>query len=170
MTRGRRPFRDMRTMKALFDSAEASALQAGEPKPGAEYLVLAALDLPDGSARRAFERIGANPDQFRSAIAGQHAAALRAVGIESIDDSLDGQIPAPSPPRGPLRTAPSAQKVFRKVVKLVRKEKSELYGAYIVLVAAQAEHGTTARALRHMGVDPEALGAAARTELDALKG
>jgi hypothetical protein len=54
------------------------------------------------------------------------------------------------------------------VVPLVRKERSQLYGAYFVLAAAETEHGTTARALRHMNVDLTALAAAARSEIDAL--
>jgi hypothetical protein len=37
-----------------------------------------------------------------------------------------------------------------------------------VLAAAETEHGTTARALRHMNVDLTALAAAARSEIDAL--
>jgi hypothetical protein len=37
-----------------------------------------------------------------------------------------------------------------------------------VLVAAETEHGTTARALRQMNVDPLALAVAARTEIDVL--
>ena len=48
----------------------------------------------------------------------------------------------------------------------MRKERSQLYGAYFVLVAAETEHGTTARALRQMGLDPVALAAAARAEVE----
>lgn len=164
----RRPIADIRTMNTLFTAAEAAARRAGENLPGAEHLLLATLDLAEGSARRVFERVGADADAFQGAISGQHAEALRAVGIEPIDDSLEGGIPPPGRARGPLRTSASAQRMFKRVVKLIRKEKSQLYGAYFVLVAAQTEQGTVARALRHMGIDPETLAAAARAEVDAL--
>ena len=37
-----------------------------------------------------------------------------------------------------------------------------------VLVAAETDHGTTARALRHMGLDSDALATAVRTEIDLV--
>lgn len=84
------------------------------------------------------------------------------------DDVLDQHLPPPVPDTGPHRGSPSGHELFRRVVKLVRNERSQLYGAYFVLVAAETEHGTTARALRQMNVDPTALAAAARTEIDLL--
>lgn len=165
----RRRLDDMRTMKALFATAERAAMADGEPIPGAEHLVLAALELPESSARRAFERVGVDPSRFRSGIAGQHADALHAIGIAPADAVLDGRIPAPAAPRGLMRTSGSAQELFQAVVKMVRKEKSQLYGAYFVLGAAQTEHGTVARALRYLDIDPRALAQAARAELDDLK-
>lgn len=73
----RRPFADIKTMSTLFPAAERAALAMGESEPGAEHLILAALDLPDGSAARAFERVGADPLGFREAVAAQHEQALR---------------------------------------------------------------------------------------------
>src|SRR5665809_73606 len=82
------PIKDMRTIKALLLGAEDQARAAGESQPGAEHLLLSALELPEGSGRRAFERAGADPDELRPAIERQHADALRAIGIESpIDDT-----------------------------------------------------------------------------------
>ena len=155
-------------MNLLLPAAETIAHQMGEPEPGAEHLVLAALDLPDGSARRAFVRAGADPDRFRDALSAQHADALRSIGIDAPDDQLDGHIPAPARPSGPLRSRGSLHKVFRRVVKLVRKERSQLYGAYVVLVASETDTGTVARALSHMQVEPNRLAAAARDELNIL--
>ncbi|GMQ94140.1 MAG: hypothetical protein BMS9Abin12_1624 [Acidimicrobiia bacterium] len=140
----------------------------GEKKPGAEHLVLAALDLQEGSARRVFERVHADPGAFRSAIVDQHADAARAVGVEPMDDVLEQQIRESSPSLSPMRSSRSARELFKKVVELVRKEKSHLSGAYIVLVASQVEHGTTARALRSMGIDPVAFIAASRSEIDVM--
>lgn len=59
--------------------------------------------------------------------------------------------------------------MFRNVVATVRKERSQLHGAYIVLAAASLEHGTTRRSLDAMGVDPILLAGAARTEADETK-
>lgn len=166
----RRPFADIKTMSTLFPAAERAALAMGESEPGAEHLILAALDLPDGSAARAFTRVGADPLGFREAVAAQHEQALRSVGIAAPDELLSDRIPRPDKRKGVFRSKGSAQQVFRRVVKLVRKEKSQLYGAYIVMVAAETEAGTVVRALEHMGVDPGALALAARQEIVALNG
>jgi len=161
---------DIRIMNELFPASDAAAAVDGIEKAGAEYLVIAALDLTDdGSARRAFERIGADPDGFAPAVRAQHAEALRSIGMRPVDDrELDRYIPTPSEePRFPCG-APSAHELFRNVVENVREEGSQLYGAYIVLAAAETEFGTTARALRHMGIDRSELAAAARAEIQAV--
>ena len=159
---------DIRTVNALFTSSEHIALEAGEPMPGPEHLVMAALDLPDRSARRVFETLGVDPDTFRDAVEAQHTAALEAAGIGGSADLAGHLPPPPSKPRGLFRTTGAAETVFKRVVKLVRKEKSQLYGAYVLLVASQAEHGTVPRALREMGLEPAAVATAARSELDGL--
>ncbi len=160
---------DIRIMSELFPAADALAAGDGEHDAGAEYLLIAALDLDDGSARRVFRAVGVDPDQLHPAVRAQHAAALEAVGLRPLDESLlAGRLPAPVVGDGPHRGAPSGHEMFRHVVRLVRKERSQLYGAYFVLVAATTERGTTARALRHLGIDPAALASAARTEIDRL--
>ena len=98
----------------LFPAADAIAEADGEDTAGAEHLLLAALDLDTGSARRAFERVGADPDQFRVAVREQHADAVRAVGMRPMnDDMLDQAHPTahnrqPTTPREPVvsRTVP----------------------------------------------------------------
>jgi len=164
----RRPLADIKTMNALFPAAEREAIAMGESEPGPEHLILAALDLPDGSAARAFLRIGADPLGFEKAVASQHEQALRSVGIAAPDEDLSDSIPVSIKRRGLFRSKGSAQQVFGRVVKLVRKERSQLYGAYIVMVASEMEAGTVVGALGHMGVEPLALAAAARQELDTL--
>jgi len=156
-------------MNAMFPAAELEAKRLGEKAPGEEHLVLAALELPEGSARRAFERIGVDPVAFRMAIAKQRNDALRAAGIAALDEDVEENAPKPDLSFAVTRTSPSAQMVFKKVVELVRKEKSPLYGAYVVMVAAGIEQGKTAGALRSMGVDADALVEAARAEIDALE-
>ena len=160
---------DIRFMQSLFPAAEAEAAALGEKEPGAEHLIMASLEFQEGSARRVFERVGADPDQFRQAVTSQHAAALRSIGIEDDGAKTDEQNPPPpEQPNSVYRSAPSARQVFPEVVKLVKRDKSRLSGAYILLVASQMEHGTTARALAIMGVDRSELAAAAQAEVDTL--
>lgn len=163
----RRRLADMRTMKQLFTLAETEAQHAGEAEPGAEHLLLAAIDLPDGSARRALERVGIEPAALREAIAGQHDDALRGVGIEAPTHASD--TPSAVLPPGPYRSKGSAQTLFQRVRELVTSEHSQLYGAWFVLAATETEHGTTVRALRRLGIEPDDLARAAHAELDALR-
>ena len=150
------------TIKQLLEGAERLAQQSGESLPGAE-LLLSALTLPDGTARRAFERLGVDPDGLPSAIAAQHDDALRAVGIEVDAKGLDA--PAPEA-RGVYLSTPSAQTTFKRAVELSGKPKPRrLRGAHVVLAVTEMERGTVARALSRMGVDREELAAAARDEL-----
>ena len=167
--RKRSRLQDIRIMNELFPAADALAAADGERDAGAEYLLIAALDLDTGSARRAFRAAGADPDQLHHAVRAQHDEALQAIGVTSLDDeALDRHLPPPAPDNAPHRGAPSGHELFREVVRLVRKDRSQLYGAYFVLVAAASERGTTARALRHLGLDRAALAAAARAEIDQL--
>lgn len=160
---------DIRFMQSLFPAAESLAAAAGEKEPGAEHLIIASLEFQEGSARRVFERVGADPDRFRDAVADQHAAALRQIGIEDDATAIDKEIPPPPQrPSRPYRSAPSAREVFPEVVKLAKRDKSQLAGAYILLAASQMEYGTTARALESMGIDRSELVAAAQAEVDAL--
>jgi ATP-dependent Clp protease ATP-binding subunit ClpA len=162
------PARDARVIKTLLEAAEAEAERAGEREPGAEHLLLAALDLPEGSARRAFAAVGADPDGLRAAIAGRHADALRAIGIEPPDDDdLDAAVAAAPPRRRPAAfksTAP-ARAAFQRAAELSRSVKGMRFtGAHVVAAVAEQHRGTAARALTAMGIDRAALAAAARAE------
>ena len=161
------PIKDMRTIKTLLTRAEDEARAAGETQPGAEHLLLSALELPDGSARRAFERVGADPDAFRPAIEAQHADALRAIGIEAPDDR-DLDPPGDGGERSRwYRSTGSMQGAFQAAGEIARSGDTWLNGAHVVMAVADMEHGSAARALRTMGVDRQALAAAAREEADS---
>jgi ATP-dependent Clp protease ATP-binding subunit ClpA len=157
-------FSDMRTIRTLLEGAEAEANRAGESMPGAEHLLLAALELPDGTARRAFERAGADPSALRQAIEEQHAEALRAVGIDA-DARAEGGVSVAPRATGVYRSSGSAQSAFQAAGKLARESRSQLVGAHVVLAIAAMEHGTAIRAVRGLGIDVDALAAAAREEL-----
>ena len=156
-------FRDMRTIRTLLEGAEAEAGSAGEDVPGAEHLLLAALDLDDGTARRTFERIGADPNALRQAIEEQHAEALRAVGIDANAGTESAVSVAPRR-KGVYRSGGTAQSAFQAAGKLARKTGSQLVGAHVVLAITDMEHGTAIRAVRRLGIDKDALAAAAREE------
>ena len=141
-------------MERLFTVAEEEAARAGETTPGAEYLVISALQLREGSARRSFARSGADPDAFRNVVMGQ---------------SEDTPISTDTTSKRPVRYGASGRALFQEVVNLVREERSQIYAAYIVLVAAQIDHGATPDILRQIGVDRHELASAARTELDTLR-
>lgn len=158
------PFRDIRTIRMLLDGAEAEANRAGESTPGAEHLLLAALDLPDGTARGAFERVGADPSALRQAIEEQHVEALRAVGIDA-DAGAEGAVSVAPRAKGVYRSSGSAQSAFQAAGKLARKTRSQLVGAHVLLAIADMEHGTAIRAVRSLGIDVDALAAAAREEV-----
>lgn len=161
--------RNVQTLSALLNAAEVEALSAGEELPGAEHLLLAALDLEDGTARRAFAAADADPDGLRDAIAAQHADALRAIGIEPVPDTVLAPAPgAPPSPRRAYRATPSGQAVFHRAIELQKRTRgSRLLGAHVVAAAAEMEHGTIPRALRAMGVTSEELARAARSEFAA---
>jgi ATP-dependent Clp protease ATP-binding subunit ClpA len=162
-------FRDMRTIRTLLEGAEAEAGRAGESVPGAEHLLLAALDLPDGTARRAFERVGADPSALRQAIEEQHVEALRAVGIHA-DAGAEGAVSIARHTKGVYRSSGSAQSAFQAAGKLARETRSQLVGAHVVLAIAGMEHGTAIRAVRSLGIDIDALAAAARDEVGERRG
>jgi ATP-dependent Clp protease ATP-binding subunit ClpA len=156
-------FRDMRTIRMLLEGAEAEAGRAGEDRPGAEHLLLAALDLPDRTARRAFERVGADPDTLRRAIEDRHAEALRAVGIAT---DAEAKLAGPIAPHtnGVYRSSGSAQSAFQAAEKLARETRTELVGAHVVVAITDMKHGTAIRALRSLGIHVRGLAAAAREE------
>lgn len=162
--RFRQRVRDMGTIKALCEAAERHALAAGQREPGAEHFLQAALDLPDGSARRAFARAGADPAQLPAAIERQYHDALRNIGLDPAP--LAETPPAPVPAAGGLyRTAASGQAVIQGLAAL-RETDSEapLLGCHVVAVVAAMPQGVAARALRAMGAQPEALARAACEE------
>jgi ATP-dependent Clp protease ATP-binding subunit ClpA len=146
-----RALQDIHTIKTLLTAAEAEAQRAGDDLPGPEHLLLAAFDLPDGTARRAFERLGVEPAAFRAAI------DVADTGAEP---------PAAAPASGVYRLTAPGQHVFQSAVSRAKAaEPTGLRGGHIVAAVSDQRHGTAARALRTLGVDPAALNAAAGAAL-----
>lgn len=155
---------ELDTIRRLLEGSELIARAAGDDLPGSEHLLLAALALPDGTARAAFVRAGVDPDGFAAAIAQQHDDALRAVGIDAGGVRLADAPPPPS--SRAFRATPSAQHAFRRAVELsARPKPRHLRGAHVVAAVCESDQGSAARAIRRLGVEPAILGAAAMTEL-----
>ena len=162
----RRLIREFRTVRTLLSTAERIARAGGDEQPGAEHLLLAAFELPDGTARRAFDDLGVSPDDLPAAIADQHRDALASVGIAA---PLEADAPAPLPePGGVYRTQPSAQVVFQRAVEISgTPPPRHLRGAHVLMAIGELEHGTAPRALRRLGIDRERLRVAAERALAA---
>ncbi|HSW42866.1 MAG TPA: Clp protease N-terminal domain-containing protein [Patescibacteria group bacterium] len=155
---------EARTVRALLEGAERHANLAGESLPGAEHLLLSALDLADGTARRAFRRAGADPAALAAAIERQHADALAAVDVVAPDDLP--VVPAPRP-GGPFRATPAAQSAFRRAYELSATPKPRrLLGAHVVIAIGELGEGTAARSIRALGIEPDRLAVVAREVLD----
>lgn len=156
-------FHDVQTIKTLCEGAERHANSDGQLEPGAEHFILAALELPDGTAQKAFQRVNADPAQFSSAIARQYADALGNVGVH---------MPEEAPPvahaseRRPYKASASGQALFQMLVG-IRESTSNgpLLGAHVLIAASMAQYGVVPRALRCMGIDPATLQEAARAEI-----
>lgn len=157
--------RDMRTIKRLLTGAEAEARSSGEDTPGPEHLLLAAAALPDGTAIRALERVGVDPQQLRRAIEEAHANALATVGID-VENGPDCSPALRGPATGVFRSTPQAQQVFQEAVALSKSTKpSLLRGGHVVAATCALERGTASRALGALGVDRDRLRAAACAEV-----
>lgn len=148
------------TIGRLCRTAEACALEDGQLEPGAEHFLLAALDLPDGTARLAFEELGVDPRALRPAIADQYNDALRAIGIELEKMPKPSETAPLRPKNGPFVAAPSGQEFMQKLA-AQRGAHRPLLGAHVVAVVASEPQGVAARALRNLGVDRDALKARA---------
>lgn len=164
----RQRLRDARTLAGICAESERIANAEGQNEPGAEHFVLAALGMSDGTARRAFEAMGADPDGFRAAIDRQYADALEAVGLGPNTGRDADLSPLPAPPSTGLYKAKPSVTALMKVLtdeEALPVPANPLLGAHVVLAATRAEHSTAVRALRAMGVDPQALGFAAGAEV-----
>jgi ATP-dependent Clp protease ATP-binding subunit ClpA len=158
-------FQSVRTLQQLCTGAEEYARAQGQSAPGAEHFLLAALDLPDGSARRAFERLGADPAAVPAAIEQQYRDALQGPGL--------GAPPLPeakatTTARPALYEAQaSGQELMQALARARKGARGALRGAHVVALVAELPMGVAARTLRALQVDAAQLGAAARAEAQA---
>ncbi len=152
----RRARADLATMNTLFPAAERIARDDGVEQPGAEHLLLAALDLDD-IATNALSAFDVDEVDLRAAIVVQHDEALRAIGVIADDNAITAALPTSGRPSGPYRSQGSLQTAFQHAVELAKRDSAPLNSGYLLLAVTDAEHGTVERALRHLGVDPAQL-------------
>lgn len=157
----------MKAIAALLTRAEEIARSRGAERPAAEHLVLAALQLPDGTAARTVERLGSSAADFSAALDAQEADDLERIGVHVDSDRIDSELPRPTEPGGVYRTEPSARQLFQAAGDDARRGGGAFVGAHVLRAAAALEHGPTARALRRMGIDRAELHAAASAEIQA---
>ena len=160
----------MKTIAALLTQAEQIARAGGTEQPAAEHLVLAALQLPDGTAARALERLGSSGADFELALDAQEVEDLERIGVHVDDDRISAELPPPDEPVGIHRSAPSAQELFQAAGEDARRDGGALLGAHVLRAAAELEHGPTARALRRIGIERTELRAATTVEIEARAG
>lgn len=160
----RNPIREFKTMQALFTGAAAHARALGDELPGPEHLLLAAMDLQDGSAAQACASVGLDPEALGAAIAREHDAALAAVGIHtepSVSTAIEQTTPA-----GVFRSTGQGQEAFQRAITAMRESGARaLMGAHVVVAVAEMEHGTAARALDACGINCSHLRDAAIAEM-----
>jgi len=156
----------MKTISTLLQQAEEIARGRGADEPAAEHLVLAALQLPDGTASRALERLGSSSDDFGAALDAQEAEDLERIGVHAPGDRINAELPVPTAPTGVYKREASAQQLFQAAGDDARRGGGSLVGAHVLRAAAALERGPTARALRRMGIDRDALREAAGAEIE----
>lgn len=159
--------RQMRAIKQLLTDAEREARAMGDAEPGAEHLLLAAVELPDGTARRVLATFGVDAERLRRAILEHHDAALAQVGIDAATIGTPRPV-EPANGSGVYRSAASAREAFQAAGTMARRDHA-LLGAHVAAAVAEMEHGTVAGVLRSLGVDRAALAAASRTEIAAAR-
>lgn len=152
---------DIKTIKQLFSDAENYAQQQNEDLPGEEHILLAALDLPDGTARQVFEKLATNPATIVTSIQQQYTQALSQLGFENSNlmSGLNGEgIEAADSGKLLYDAKPSVQSLMKALYEYKKKDKDRpLLGADILAVLAEKEHGVAARTLEVLGIDREKL-------------
>lgn len=137
-------------MKRLFAVAEHRADRDGEPAPGPEHLLLAAVDLDDGVARGVLGEAGVAAEDLADAV----ARARGSRGTEDADETIRHA--------GVFIMTEPAQEAFQAASRYSRSDKVTLNSGYVLAGIATLERGAAVSALRSLGVDRSALHAAAR--------
>lgn len=147
----------MATMRALLEAAERESAAMGEAEPGAEHVAVAALTMPDRTAADTLAELGADAAQLREAIEQVHAEALAGVGINH------GQPPTPIPTSRGIYRAKGSTRDLLTATAAARKALRDRHftSAHVLIGACELQRGTLPQALQRLGLDLDALRAAA---------
>ncbi len=160
-------FSDMGTIKLLCEAAELEANADHQGAPGAEHFVLAALQLPDGSAQRVFAKLEITGDDFRNALRELHRSALASAGVDGAQISASESSVPPLPrPSGIYNAAPSGEAVVKGLAALRKRGvHGPLAGVHVLEVTSAVQHGMTAKAFQLLGHGRPSVMAAIRSEM-----
>lgn len=159
--------RDMRTLCQLLAAAEQQARRRGQDKPGAEHLLLAALDHPDGHAKQAFASLGVTFEDMDRAIDRQYQSALEQVGLDGRSFSLTAaEEPLQSPVPPIFDAQPSAQDAIQRLYNLGKASQQPLTSAHLAKAIAAMENGTAARTLDALEIGRGQIATALDAELE----
>jgi len=164
--------KDTATLTQLCQMAEKYAKKRGEGEPGEEHFLLSALELPDGTAQRVFERLGVNEDQLEKAIDQQHIDALSYIGIDASDMSsvANENDDVGEHSNSPFKSKPSAQSLMKELVASRRSDKDiPLLGLHIIEVLSDKKLGIVSRAFEVLGLDQQSVKDAVSIELKNYK-
>jgi len=163
--------RDRHTVIALHSGAERYAQLSGEEKPGAEHFLLSSLELPDGTAKKAFIDIGIDPNTVRRAINKQYNDALNSNDLDITNLDIDNSdVESVSKNRLFPNTAnPSGRFLIREIIRFHEIDLSiPLLGAHVVIATTSMKTSVIARTLKAMEIDNAALHSAAQRQLDTF--
>ena len=149
--------KNMRTVSGLISKAGNIANEMGDRQPAAEHLVLAAFEMPDGLALRAFQRLAGEPDLFSTALAKRRDQILQSIGVDTGGLVLDQQDVMVAPPAMPGAQI-SAQQVLREMAgKTGFWQASPVTGMDVLSAVVSLRGGLAADVLESLGVNRQSL-------------
>lgn len=146
---------DASTIKQLCELAEMHSRKMGQPKPGAEHYVLAALELPDQQAANALKEKGVDPESFSRAIFTHYEKALNSQGIELGNALHETSALADTVPAGLYDSQASGQQLMQKLAKLPKA--SKLNSLHVLQALSQLPDSMAMQILHSFHISPEAL-------------
>lgn len=165
-------FHDIKTINRLCTSAEQFARAAGRIKPGSEHFVLAALDLSDLSAQRAFARLGITSVAFSAAINAQFLDALASIGISVNPEVSAGNLSSycGEAPPALYEAEPSGQLLMQRIAALAKSRVGRpILSADVLLAVSQEEFTIASRAFKRLSITAQQLATAANEAISATQ-
>lgn len=158
---------DIQTLKQLCERAENQAHACGDPLPGAEHFLLAAIDLPDGTAESLFQSFEITQQDIKNAIEKQYSDSLQGIGyiptVPSTPSSSEYHYPKPTL----FESQPSAQQMMQNLSAFKRHSSSSspLVSIDVVQILLEQQHGVVSRTLKQLNIDPGKL----RQEIEHIR-